>query len=221
LVALEDARLRGRREAGVFLVAWTIENTRSLQRGNPRSLQRQGSHAARPSPGDAHTASCCVGQETMSPCPRNPERRRSSRHPRGKATLWRSVLGRTRTLGLPQHADEHRPERPVLLAVDQEFPRGAGLRVAPELADALGAVEIVWLHRGRRWPVSVRSRSWPVSVRSRSWPVSVKDPGLGTESCQLKDPSYARDAFISTTGWPLPASALIKQWMALVSRKVS
>jgi hypothetical protein len=29
-----------------------------------------------------------------------------------------------------------------------------------------------------------------VSVRSRSWPVSVKDPGLGTESCQLKDPSY-------------------------------
>jgi hypothetical protein len=31
-------------------------------------------------------------------------------------------------LGLPQHADEHRPERPVLLAVDQEFGKGQGLR---------------------------------------------------------------------------------------------
>jgi hypothetical protein len=55
---------------------------------------------------------------------------------------------------------------------------------------ALGAVEIVRLRRSRSWSVSVRSRSWPVSVRSRSWPVSVKDPGVGIESCQVKDPSH-------------------------------
>ena len=28
---------------------------------------------------------------------------------------------------LPQHANEHRPQHPVLLAVDQEFGEGAGL----------------------------------------------------------------------------------------------
>jgi hypothetical protein len=35
---------------------------------------------------------------------------------------------------LPQHADEHRPQRPVLLAVDQ-LGEGASLRVAAELSD--------------------------------------------------------------------------------------
>jgi hypothetical protein len=45
-------------------------------------------------------------------------------------------------LSLPQHLDEHRPERPVFLAVDQEFGEGAALRVAPELADPIGAVEV-------------------------------------------------------------------------------
>jgi hypothetical protein len=38
-------------------------------------------------------------------------------------------------LNLSQHAEEHRPERPVLLAVDQQIGEGAALRVAPELAD--------------------------------------------------------------------------------------
>jgi len=37
-------------------------------------------------------------------------------------------------LGLPQYADEHRSEGPVLLAVDQELGEGAGLRIAPELS---------------------------------------------------------------------------------------
>ena len=37
--------------------------------------------------------------------------------------------GRTGAAGLRQHADEHRPERPILLAVDQEF--GEGPSVAP------------------------------------------------------------------------------------------
>jgi len=45
-------------------------------------------------------------------------------------------------LALPQHADEHRPERPILLAVDQQFCEGATLRVAPELADPIGSLEV-------------------------------------------------------------------------------
>ena len=28
---------------------------------------------------------------------------------------------RTRALGFPQHPDEHRPERPILLAVDEQL----------------------------------------------------------------------------------------------------
>ena len=42
-------------------------------------------------------------------------------------------------VSLPQHSDQHRPERPVLLAVDQEFGEGTALRVAPELADPIGS----------------------------------------------------------------------------------
>ncbi|MET1011046.1 MAG: hypothetical protein ABWY83_01575 [Actinomycetota bacterium] len=45
-------------------------------------------------------------------------------------------------LGLPQHPDAHRSERPILLAVDQEFGEGAALWVAPELADPVGSLEV-------------------------------------------------------------------------------
>ena len=38
-------------------------------------------------------------------------------------------------VSLPQHPDQHRPRRPILLAVDQELGEGAALGVAPELAD--------------------------------------------------------------------------------------
>jgi hypothetical protein len=44
--------------------------------------------------------------------------------------------------GLPQHPDQHRPEDPVLLAVNQEFSEGSALRVAPELPDPLGPLEV-------------------------------------------------------------------------------
>jgi hypothetical protein len=44
-------------------------------------------------------------------------------------------------LCLPQHADQHRPERSVLLATDQELGEGA-LWVAPELADPIGSLEV-------------------------------------------------------------------------------
>jgi hypothetical protein len=43
---------------------------------------------------------------------------------------------------LPQHPDEHRSERTVLLAVDQKLRECAALRVAPELADPVGPLEV-------------------------------------------------------------------------------
>jgi hypothetical protein len=45
-------------------------------------------------------------------------------------------------VGLPQHADEHRPKDPVLLAVDQQLGEGPTLWVAPEPSDPVGAVEV-------------------------------------------------------------------------------
>jgi hypothetical protein len=42
----------------------------------------------------------------------------------------------------PADPDEHRQERPVLLAVDQQLGEGAALRVAPELADPVGPLEV-------------------------------------------------------------------------------
>ena len=45
-------------------------------------------------------------------------------------------------LRLPEHPYQHRPERPVLLAVDQELGEGPALRMTPELADSLGALEV-------------------------------------------------------------------------------
>ena len=50
--------------------------------------------------------------------------------------------------GLPQHPDKHRPQRPVLLAVDQELGEGAALRVAPELSDPVGALEVGSIRTG-------------------------------------------------------------------------
>jgi hypothetical protein len=44
-------------------------------------------------------------------------------------------------LALPQHLDEHRPQRSILLAVDQKLGEGATLRVAPELSDPVGSLE--------------------------------------------------------------------------------
>jgi hypothetical protein len=43
---------------------------------------------------------------------------------------------------LPQHPDKHRPERPVLLAVDQQLREGPALWVAPEFSDPVGPVEV-------------------------------------------------------------------------------
>ena len=40
--------------------------------------------------------------------------------------------------GLPKHPDEHRPQCPILLAVDRELGEGAALWEAPELSDLVG-----------------------------------------------------------------------------------
>jgi hypothetical protein len=45
-------------------------------------------------------------------------------------------------LHLPEQAEHDGPRRPVLLQVDQQLSEGPRLRVPPELADALGAVEV-------------------------------------------------------------------------------
>ena len=45
-------------------------------------------------------------------------------------------------LRFPQHPDEHGPQRPILLAVDQELGEGARLGVPPELAGPVGALEV-------------------------------------------------------------------------------
>jgi hypothetical protein len=46
------------------------------------------------------------------------------------------------SVSFPQHADEHRPKDPVLLAVDQQLGEGAALRVAPELSDPVGSLGV-------------------------------------------------------------------------------
>jgi hypothetical protein len=43
---------------------------------------------------------------------------------------------------LPKHPDEHRPERPILLAVDEELGERPRLGVSPELADPGGSLEV-------------------------------------------------------------------------------
>jgi hypothetical protein len=44
--------------------------------------------------------------------------------------IRRARAASLRPLGLPQHANEHRPKRPILLAVDQRLGEGPALRVA-------------------------------------------------------------------------------------------
>jgi hypothetical protein len=67
-------------------------------------------------------------------------------------------------VSFPQHADEHRPG-PILLAVDQQLGEGAALRIAPELSDPVGAVEVGHI---RTWSSSARGAGPRASRRARS-----------------------------------------------------
>jgi hypothetical protein len=48
----------------------------------------------------------------------------------------------TASLSFSEHPDQHRPERPVLLAIDQQLGEGTTLRVAPELSDPICPVAL-------------------------------------------------------------------------------
>jgi hypothetical protein len=68
----------------------------------------------------------------------------SRRSERPRFTRSREPPSPFRPISLPlqlsQHSpDDHRPERPILLAVDQKLAEGPRLRVAPEGADPIGA----------------------------------------------------------------------------------
>jgi hypothetical protein len=54
---------------------------------------------------------------------------------RGRLAVRRAPTVPTSAISVSQHPDQHRPQRPVLLAVDQQLGGGATLWVAPECSD--------------------------------------------------------------------------------------
>ena len=63
------------------------------------------------------------------PCLRSGEMLRSTtRRANNPASLVLMAQYSIGDVAVPQHPDEHRPQRPILLAVDQEFAEGATLR---------------------------------------------------------------------------------------------
>ena len=64
---------------------------------------------------------------------------------------------------LPQPPDEHRPQHTILLAVDQQLGQGAALRVAPELADPVGALEVGEAENVEKFGASRRRESLEAS----------------------------------------------------------
>jgi hypothetical protein len=95
------------------------------------------------------------------------------------------------TVALPQHPDEHRSERPVLLVVDQKLGEGATLRVAPELADPVGPLE-VGEHEDVE-QVGAGSRTESVQARPES---AFKI--VGSHSRRLRPPTVGR---VSRRAW--------------------
>jgi hypothetical protein len=67
---------------------------------------------------------------------------RARRSSEGGSHRGASSGGRGLAVVLAEHSDEHSPQRPILLAVDQELGEGATLWVAPELADPVGSLEV-------------------------------------------------------------------------------
>jgi hypothetical protein len=61
----------------------------------------------------------------------------------GRLAAWRRLSMRLGVpLALAKHPDQRRSEDPILLAVDEELGEGATLRVAPELSDPVGPLEV-------------------------------------------------------------------------------
>ena len=75
------------------------------------------------------------------------------------------VLTESLAVGLPQHADQHRPEDSILLAVDQQLGERPRLRVPVELADPVSALEV-----GEREDAEqLSARSWAEGVEAFSY----------------------------------------------------
>ena len=77
-----------------------------------------------------------------------PKGEQSPTGPRGDSGVTSSTCGfaerspKSPAADPAEHADEHRPQRPVLLAVDKQLGEGAALRIGPELSDPVGSLEV-------------------------------------------------------------------------------
>jgi hypothetical protein len=117
------------------------------------------------------------------------------------------------TLHLPQHPDEHRPENPIFLAVDQQLGEGAGLGVPPELSDPVGTLgigkhqDVEQLGAGAGPRASRRSRSRPRArrVSSSTSPGRLLDDGVDGV---LEDLPLSASAGRVGSTHPLPFSCL-------------
>jgi hypothetical protein len=88
-------------------------------------------------------------------------------------------------IGLPQHVDEHRPEYPTLIAVDQQPGRGsagpeAGSVIGSRTQAPRGAIAELLVGRFAAWP---RAPQWPSESES---------------SCGIRFYPLGTDALLST-----------------------
>jgi hypothetical protein len=83
--------------------------------------------------GEVHAPSLSLGLAPNGS--RSGDTRSESIPARRKRANQTTAIATSLQLRLPQHPDRHRPERPVLLAVDQELVEGAAVRVSSILGD--------------------------------------------------------------------------------------
>lgn len=81
---------------------------------------------------------------------------------------------------LPQHPDEHRPERPVFLAVDQELGERPRLWVPPELSDPVGAIEVG----------SIRTWSSSALGAGKGWCGRAEGSSSSSHDCRVTMPEH-------------------------------
>jgi hypothetical protein len=84
-------------------------------------------------------------------------------------------------LGLTEHPYEHRPKRPVLLAVDQELGECAPLRIAPELYDPVGSLAV-----GEHQDVE-QLGAWCGAERVEARRGTRRRPGQGDDAATVKN----------------------------------
>jgi len=93
---------------------------------------------------------------------------------------------------LAQHPHERRPERPILLAVDQQFGEGATLRAAPELSDPVGSLEVGKHQDVEQFGAGSRAEGVKTIPKSPG-PMSQRDlPFLSIRSLRTRTPAPTR-----------------------------